>query len=201
MRTVGVDVGGIRKGFHAVVNQHGNFLAKFHSCHVDELVEWILNQDPTVVAIDAPSMFSFDARSRDSERALNKLGVKCFYTPTRELAKKSHFYDWVFNGERLFQRLNLPIYSGDKQPLPCAIETFPHGVHLHFWKNHPANFDQSKVLARKTTLTQKLNYNTQELSNIDYIDAALCAVCADYFTNNQFIAYGNKQDGFIVLPG
>jgi len=201
MNTVGVDIGGLRKGFHAVANHNGNFFAKFHSQNVDEIVSWILNQKPSVVAVDAPSMFSLNGRSREAERLLLKQGVNCFFTPTRELAEKSHFYDWIFNGELLFQKLNLPIFTGVKTKLPCVIETFPHGIHLYFWENNVSIAPKaSKKLAREITLSQKARYEISELSNIDFIDAALCAISADYFARNQFIAYGSNSEGYIVLP-
>ncbi|NCA26592.1 MAG: DUF429 domain-containing protein [Methylophilaceae bacterium] len=201
MKTIGVDVGGVKKGFHAVANQNGNFFAKFHSRSVDEIVSWIINQAPLVVAIDAPSMFSLNGRSREAERLLVNHGVRCFFTPTRALAQRSHFYDWVFNGELLFQKLNLAIFMGGKPQFPSVIETFPHGIDLFFWANkRPIIPKISKTLSRKITLTKKARYETSELSNIDFIDAALCAISADYFARNQFTAYGSDAEGYIVLP-
>ena len=200
MKTVGVDVGAFKKGFHAVANENGNFLAKFHSQNADEIVTWILKQEPTAIAIDAPSVFSQSGRSRLAERLLVTDGIRCFYTPTRELAKKSRFYDWVFNAELLFQKLNLPIFMGEKMQYPCLIETFPHGIHLSFWNHQFLNSKLSKFLARKLTLEQKAQYETSSLCNIDFIDAALCAISADYFTRGQYIAYGSKEEGYIVLP-
>ena len=201
MKTIGVDVGGLKKGFHAVANLNGKFFAKFHSRNPDEIVSWIINQAPLVVAIDSPSMFSLNGRSREAERLLVNHGVRCFFTPTRELAQRSHFYDWVFNGELLFQKLNLAIFMGGKPQFPSVIETFPHGIDLFFWGNkRPIIAKISKTLSRKITLTQKARYETSELSNIDFIDAALCAISADYFARNQFTAYGSDAEGYIVLP-
>ena len=201
MKTVGVDVGASRKGFHLVANLNGNFLDKLHSQDADEVVAWISEQEPMVIAIDAPSMFSLEGRSREAERSLVKNGIKCFYTPTKELAQKSHFYDWVFNGELLFKKLNLPIFMGKKIESTCVIETFPHGVHLSFWDGRPAhNSNLTKSMARRITLEKKAIYKTCELSNIDFIDAALCAVSADYFFQDRYIAFGSDNEGYIVLP-
>ena len=96
--TIGIDVGGIKKGFHAVANRNGVYLAQLHSSNADEIATWVLDHQPSVIAIDAPSMFSPQGNSRQAERDLVKNGMRCFYTPTRELAAKSRFYDWVFNG-------------------------------------------------------------------------------------------------------
>ena len=56
--TVGIDVGGIKKGFHAVVNYAGQYHGHFHSINPDDIVAWALSHQPSVIAIDAPSIFS-----------------------------------------------------------------------------------------------------------------------------------------------
>jgi predicted nuclease with RNAse H fold len=197
--TIGIDVGGIKKGFHAVANRDGLYLAQFHSIHPDEVASWVLSHNPSAVAIDAPSMFSLNSGSRKAERDLVSNGMRCFYTPTRALAAKSRFYDWVFNGELLYQKLGLPIFMGEQSQETCVIETFPHAVQMSLWAGdlHPVG---NKRSVRETTLALKANYDTSQLSNIDFIDAALCAVSADYFAHHQFTAYGCKTEGYIVLP-
>ena len=197
--TIGIDVGGIKKGFHAVANRDGLYLAKFHSIHPDEVASWVLSHNPSAVAIDAPSMFSLNSGSRKAERELVSNGLRCFYTPTRALAAKSRFYDWVFNGELLYQKLGLPIFMGEQSQETCAIETFPHAVQMSLWAEDP-NPIGNKRSVRESTLALKANYDTSQLSNIDFIDAALCAVSADYFAHHQFTAYGCKTEGYIVLP-
>ncbi len=197
--TIGIDVGGIKKGFHAVANRDGLYLAQFHSIHPDEVASWVLSHNPSAVAIDAPSMFSLNSGSRKAERDLVSNGMRCFYTPTRALAAKSRFYDWVFNGELLYQKLGLPIFMGEQSQETCVIETFPHAVQMSLWAGdlHPVG---NKRSVRESTLALKANYDTSQLSNIDFIDAALCAVSADYFAHHQFTAYGCKTEGYIVLP-
>jgi predicted nuclease with RNAse H fold len=197
--TIGIDVGGIKKGFHAVANRDGLYLAQFHSIHPNEVASWVLSHNPIAVAIDAPSMFSLNSGSRKAERELVSNGMRCFYTPTRALAAKSRFYDWVFNGELLYQKLGLPIFMGEQSQETCAIETFPHAVQMSLWAEDP-NPIGNKRSVRESTLALKANYDTSQLSNIDFIDAALCAVSADYFAHHQFTAYGCKTEGYIVLP-
>ena len=198
---VGIDVGGIKKGFHAVVNLNGHYHHKFHSTDPKELADWVLSHQPIAVAIDAPAMFSEDGRSRFAERELVNNGLRCFYTPTRALALKSRFYDWVFNGERLYQAFGLPLFSGEPHSIPCVMETFPHAIDSLLWANQPSGTNkESKLTKRTRTLIEKVQYDVSQLNNIDFIDAALCAVAADYFAKDQFIAYGCQNEGFIVLP-
>ena len=65
--TIGIDVGGIKKGFHAVANRNGVYLAQLHSSNADEIATWVLDHQPSVIAIDAPSMFSPQGNSRQAE--------------------------------------------------------------------------------------------------------------------------------------
>ena len=51
----------------------------------------IVLNEPSVVAVDAPSMFSLNRRSREAERLLVKQGVKCFFTPSRVLSKTRNY--------------------------------------------------------------------------------------------------------------
>lgn len=197
--TVGIDVGGVKKGFHAIANKGGQYFAKLHATDPEEIAQWALAHQPSVIAIDAPCMFSAQGHSRKSERDLVQNGMRCFYTPSRALAQKSRFYDWVFNGELLYQKLRLPIFMGVQTTAPCIIETFPHAVQMSLWAED-SNPMGNKRSVRESTLALKANYDTRQLSNIDFIDAALCAVSADYFARHQFIAYGCKAEGYIILP-
>jgi predicted nuclease with RNAse H fold len=199
--TIGIDVGGIKKGFHAVANRNGQYLEKFHSSSPDEVAAWALAHQPRAVAIDAPSMFSLEGSSRQAERDLVKHGMRCFYTPTRALATQSRFYDWVFNGEQLYQALGLPIFMGGPHLGPCLIESFPHGIQISLWSHDQAASPQGgKQSTRQHTLVTQAGYNISQLTSIDFIDAALCAVTADYFVNQQYTAYGCETDGFIIMP-
>ena len=199
--TIGIDVGGIKKGFHAVANRNGQYFAQIHAQSPDEVATWAHAHQPSAIAIDAPSMFSLEGASRQAERELVKHGMRCFYTPTRTLATQSHFYDWVFNGERLYQALGLPIFMGDPHQKPCLIETFPHGIQISLWAyEKAASPEGSKQSTRQYTLATLVNYDTSALTCIDFIDAALCAVTADFFVNQEYTAYGSETDGFIIMP-
>jgi predicted nuclease with RNAse H fold len=198
---VGIDVGGLKKGYHAVVNRHGQYHAQFHSTDPQAIAQWARQFHPTVIAVDAPCLFSRAGRSRSGERALVSNGLRCFYTPTRAMAEKSRFYDWVFNGERLYQALGLPLFDGLESAQPCVIETFPHGIATAYQQSlgEPKAIG-NKAAQRLNALSNIAAYNTRQLTNIDFIDAALCAVAADYCLANRISVYGDSEDGFIVIP-
>lgn len=198
---VGIDVGGLKKGYHAVVNINQHYHAQFHSTDPQAIAQWARQFHPTVIAVDAPCLFSRAGRSRSGERALVSNGLRCFYTPTRAMAEKSRFYDWVFNGERLYQALGLPLFNGLESAQPCVIETFPHGIATAYQQSlgEPKAMG-NKAAQRLNALSNIAAYNTRQLSNIDFIDAALCAVAADYCLANRISIYGDSEDGYIVIP-
>ncbi|MGO9084094.1 MAG: hypothetical protein ACLQBK_02625 [Candidatus Sulfotelmatobacter sp.] len=43
-------------------------------------------------------------------------------------------------------------------------------------------------------------YNDSPLANIDFIDAALCAVTAEGFRAGHTKEFGGREEGFIVVP-
>ena len=87
-------------------------------------------------------------------------------TYARAIAKKSSFYDWVFNGEKLYKVL--------KKMKIETYETYPHGITeiiLNFKGNN------SKIERRRKAM-KKLGLTLIEHENIDFIDAALCSLTA-----------------------
>ena len=49
-------------------------------------------------------------------------------------------------------------------------------------------------------LLRETGLSTASLTNIDQIDAALCAVTARYLLAGKVDMYGNLKEGFIVVP-
>src|SRR5262245_51895688 len=68
---VGIDVGGSRKGFHAVALEAGRYLARTESRSAEEIREWCRAQDARIVAVDAPCRWRLNGRMRECERALS----------------------------------------------------------------------------------------------------------------------------------
>ena len=66
---VGIDVGGPRKGFHAVALRDGVYLDKFASPDPLALAAWCIQVGARAVAIDAPCRWSRTGRARPAERA------------------------------------------------------------------------------------------------------------------------------------
>ncbi len=201
MTVVGIDVGGERKGFHAVALRDGHFVATYKSTNPSNLVDWCLDHTARIVAVDAPSAWSKYGSSRRAEREMNIDGqvIQCFKTPTRERAQGIGFYGWVFNGERLYQMLELhySLFDGKRRGDPVVLETFPHAVVCALAKKMVK--EKNKLAVRHKALRYR-GYDISMLRNIDFVDAALCALTAEAFLKARWQCFGDKQEGFIVVP-
>ena len=128
-------------------------------------------------------------------------GIWCFSTTTREraVAHPKDYYGWMLRGEALFQGLRkthplgLP-WSGRK----CCFETFPHAI---AWHLRGGNADASQKRGQRRALLDKAGVDLTKLTNIDLVDAALCALAAHYAARGDVCrAYGEPETGYIVVP-
>jgi predicted nuclease with RNAse H fold len=203
MIVAGVDVGGRAKGFHAVALRDGAYVDKFASRTTSQVAEWCRQIGARVIGVDAPCRWSSTGRARTAERQLMAEKTWCFSTPSREIAEahpKDHF-GWMRNGEELFSILESThtLFTGDpgQITLPLCFETFPNAIAR-------ALAGCSLPARNKRTDRRKLLKNAgidiSNLSNIDTVDAALCALTAHYLARDKFEKYGDVDTGFIVVP-
>src|SRR5688500_18662444 len=132
-RTVaGVDVGGKKKGFHAVAVRNGTWVGRIRSCEAAQIVAWCRDIDACVVAVDAPCRWSLTGRARAAERALMAQRIWCFATPTLGVAQAhpKKYYQWMLAGAELFKLLETthPLFDGKQRGGRTCFETFPHAV-------------------------------------------------------------------------
>ncbi|MEA5443464.1 DUF429 domain-containing protein [Cyanobium gracile] len=203
--TVGIDVGGPRKGFHAVALTGGAYAAQLATSDAEALAHWCRSVvQASVTAIDAPCRWSTDGRARPCERELRLQGIICFASPTRQaaVAHPSGYYDWMLRGEALYRALEpshplatmLPIGAG-----PCCFETFPHAI---TWHLRGGNAQASQKRTQRRELLQQAGIDLAALTSIDWIDAALCALTAHHAASGgACVAYGEPETGWIVVPG
>jgi len=195
---VGIDVGATPKGFHAIALRGDRFVDKIATTEPSEIVAWCIQNNAKVVAVDAPCKWSQAGASRLAERELNKKGINCFATPSRNRALNHTFYKWMFNGERLYKDLEkyYHLFDGGKEKDLICIETFPHAIVCAIAGRVISAKPKAQV--RRNAL-QVRRYDPDGLSNIDFVDAALCAVTADDFRIDNYNAYGDYAEGFIVV--
>ncbi len=197
---VGVDVGGPGKGFHAVALRQGQYWQRYHALEPSAMAAWCGHVGATAVGIDAPCGWSRQGGSRQAERDLAARGIHAFATPSRDRALARPFFGWMLNGEALYTQIRKQhsLYTGQR-PItgPVCFETFPHAV--------ACALAGRVVPARgKATLRRRLLHDygldISELTNIDWIDAALCALAAQHVVQGRHVSYGNRAEGYILVP-
>lgn len=201
---VGIDVGGARKGFHAVALADGAYFDRILTRSVTELVRWVrVDAGAQTVAIDAPCRWRSGRSCRAAELELVASGIRCFLTPTRQEAERqmSGFYGWMLRGAELFRALEKthPLCRAARtiKGRSC-FETFPHAI---TWHLRGGNADAALKRPQRLALLREYGLPTGCLSNMDWIDAALCALAADRFAAGHPVRfYGERRSGYIVVP-
>jgi predicted nuclease with RNAse H fold len=196
----GVDVGGMRKGLHAVALARGQVLATYASTAPRAIAEWCVTMQACAVGVDAPSRWSVTGRSRAAERELRAAGIQAFATPTLAVATAKPFYRWMLNGADLYLALarHYALYEGGEPAARICLETYPQAVACALATRVLRARD--KRANRRAVLSQA-GIDIRRLTNIDYLDAALCAVAACYARAGHYRAYGNGGEGRIYVPG
>jgi predicted nuclease with RNAse H fold len=203
LTTIGIDVGGSRKGFHAVALKDGAHAGQLISRDGAELSHWCrVVMGASVIGIDAPCRWSRDGRPRPCERQLMQQGIRCFSTPTRQAAEQhpSDFYGWMLQGAALLRALepSHPLLRALPCRGPACFETFPHAI---TWQLRGGNASAAEKQSQRSALLRQAGIDTAPLTSIDLIDAALCALAADHLaTGRPCIAYGEPDTGLIVVP-
>ena len=78
-----------------------------------------------------------------------------------------------------------------------VFETFPQAVACALAGKVVSAKQKSTV---RRALLREAGFDTTPFTNIDTIDAALCALTAQFLLKNTFKSYGEAVEGFIVAP-
>jgi predicted RNase H-like nuclease len=195
----GINVGGTAKGFHAVALRKGKFMGRSHFSTALEASDWCRDTHADIVAVDAPCRWSTTGRARPAERALAAARIFAYATPTFEVAEAKAFYRWMLNGAALYRLLEheYTLWDGRAPNGRTCLETFPHAAACALaGRILPA---RQKCTNRREVL-RRAGIDTAMLTNIDYVDAALCAVVAESVRKDEFTKYGDANSGFIFVP-
>lgn len=201
LRVIGVDVGGFTKGFHAVALDGLEIVTRWQGSDIPQLAEWCLEQNASVVAIDAPCRWRGPDRARAAERELAAEGISCYYAPTEQRAREHAFYQWMLPGADLYRALaaRFPLYVGETVTTPVTIETFPQAVACALAGQIVSAKPKEKRIVRRDLL-QRAGIALDAKENTDELDALLCALTALGFALGKFKAYGDADGGFIIVP-
>ncbi|KND59093.1 hypothetical protein BVER_05026 [Candidatus Burkholderia verschuerenii] len=195
----GIDVGGSKKGCHLVILRGREIAQVATSTDAAVLHAHCVAADVAVVGIDAPCQWGVEGAGRGAERER----IACFATPTqaRAEANTSGFYEWMFNGERVYRAFatSHPVLRTNRyEGAPASIETFPHAITCALLGRDAVSAKLKRV-QRRHALAQ-LGFDVAQLRSIDDLDAALCAYTAQCLIDGRARAYGDANGGFIFVP-
>ena len=185
---VGVDVGGPKKGFHAVALQDGHYREQLSTLIAEEVAAWCRRLKASVVGIDAPCRWSLAGRARPCERALATEGLHTFATPSQAKGAAHPFYHWMVKGADLYRCLDpdYRLFEGQRSASDqICFETFPHAVACALARK---TLSAGQKRADRSRLLREAGVSTEALMNMDWIDAALCALAAHH------LVMGTRQD-------
>lgn len=198
----GIDVGGLKKGFHAVALRGATVIDRLSSADPAAIAAWCNDHQAKNIAVDAPCGWSRDGRSRACERALMAQGIWCFSTPlrTKALTHPKNQFGWMLAGEALYAAIakTHSLFTGrwDDETRFC-VETFPHAVVCSLSGTVVSAKNKGSV---RRNLLLAAGIDASQLPNIDFVDAALCAVVAEKLRWNAIESLGSPADGLIVVP-
>jgi len=103
---IGVDVGGKRKGFDAAVIDGRRVLALKSRMTCKQVVDLVITNPPTVVAIDSPRCCAPEGKTaREGELQLARSICGIRWTPDARRVHASTYYAWILEGLALFDAL------------------------------------------------------------------------------------------------
>lgn len=204
LTVVGIDVGGLKKGFHAIAIQNGRYHSRKQTDDIADLVKWCRETvKAKVIGIDAPCLWSSDGRARPAERQLMKMGIWCFSTPSIGVAHrhpKNHF-GWMLQGAALFGALSSTHPLCLQLPPPDGVfcfETYPHAI---TWHLRGGNAKAKSKRPQRSRLLKEAGIDLGKPSGIDWVDAALCGVTAlSVATQGRCVCFGDGASGLIIVP-
>jgi predicted nuclease with RNAse H fold len=196
----GIDVGGPRKGFHAVVLHDGGDVEILRSTAADAIAARVRNAGARAIGVDAPCHWRRGEDLRPAERDLALRRIHCFATPGREAGESHPFYAWMRNGMALYGCLSAayPLFDGSAPAgARVCFETFPQAIACTLAGK---SLSARNKRADRRGLLAGLGIDAGALGSIDFIDAALCALPARSYLQGHYQSLGDPVEGWILLP-
>jgi hypothetical protein len=87
--------------------------------------------------------------------------------------------------------------GSNERARPICFETFPHAIACAL-SGAPVSARNKRQV--RGALLAKAKICCDSLTNIDFVDAALCALTAEHFAHRRYMHYGDAGEGCIVVP-
>jgi predicted nuclease with RNAse H fold len=105
-RWMGVDVGGRRKAFDVALVEGHRLTGLRRRQSVQDVVAWVAEAGPAVVAVDSPrSCAPPGCTHRSEERELRRAVCGLRWTPPHDRLAGNPYYEWIVEGLRLYAAL------------------------------------------------------------------------------------------------
>jgi predicted nuclease with RNAse H fold len=201
VRALGIDVGGPKKGLDVVVLDEDLTILGSHAHLAVEGLEAIIRTvEPAVIAIDSPPRPALHGNARRAERHLAKIGIHSYATPSDPERFDHPFYGWMRVGFAAFEAAGACGYHryASGRVRGDAIEVFPHASVVALTGCLPPT-GVPKGRWRRRVLESR-GVSNVALRSIDQIDAALAALTGQMALQGESCAFGDPDEGVIVLP-
>ena len=180
--TVGVDVGGRRKGFDVAVLDDREVAALIGHLDREAVVELVCMHQPALVAVDSPRSCAPEGQStRECERELSTSICGIRWTPDKKRVHANPYFAWIVEGLALYAALaaaDVPVievfptaswtrWHGPRGPLTRAAWTRDGLKRLRLTGvPERTSQDQRDAIAAKMTAQQHTRGLTQEIGEI-----------------------------------
>lgn len=160
-----------------------------------------LEHNVQAVAIDAPCKWRAEGSARSAERELSARSIFCFATPTKACASESRFHAWMLNGAEVYQAFSSDyplLETAQYQSGRVSFETFPHAVTCALRGKEETSAKEKR--RQRSEVLRKMGIDISDLTSIDDLDAALCALTSRFLLKGETKAYGDAMSGYIHVP-
>lgn len=176
---------------------------------VDELVSWLVDRWPEVIAIDAPCGLSKGLlvgattdrgpyKGRVCDRELRRRGIPLYEVPdTREAAP-----GWMKVGFRIYDALQEAGYRLPKKTamVSSMIEVYPHASFVTLIGGTPAKKSAAAGQTQRLEVLERHGLRSPDRMDHDSLDALVAALTALKFLEGQASAVGDSEEALVWLP-
>jgi hypothetical protein len=148
----------------------------------------------------APPAWGVSGGSRQAEKALRRLGIQSYGTPSDPLKQAHKFFGWMKSGFAAFaacEQAGYPRYRAGAVR-GTAFEVFPHATSVVLSGALPPARTRKKDW--RTAVLRARGVELAQLTTIDLVDAALAALTGLLALRGEFTPLGDPEDGTIVVP-
>ena len=182
---IGIDLTGSDKRPSTLAMLKGNSLYIYDFRDIEEMINFIVDESPKVVAIDAPFQLPRKGAFRDCDKKMKKMGMKPLPPVWRGMRKL------VARARKLIE--NLKFHE--------VIETFPMGA-LNLLRIKDIKSISSQLdIFNGILQSYKFKLSTKTLFKKDVLDSVICVIAAlNYVRKGEIVEIRDEEGCRIIIP-